>query len=60
MLGTIDYVAPEQIAGDDVDGRADVYSLGCLFYECLVGRTPFGRESELAIVFGPYAPACAA
>jgi WD40 repeat protein/tRNA A-37 threonylcarbamoyl transferase component Bud32 len=50
-LGTIDYVAPEQIAGEEVDGRADVYSLGCLLYECLVGRPPFPRDSELAVVF---------
>jgi WD40 repeat protein/tRNA A-37 threonylcarbamoyl transferase component Bud32 len=51
VLGTIDYVAPEQITGDEVDGRADVYSLGCVLYECLVGQPPFGRESELAVVF---------
>jgi serine/threonine protein kinase len=43
LLGTIDYVAPEQIGGDDVDGRADVYSLGCLVHECLKGRPPFRR-----------------
>jgi WD40 repeat protein/tRNA A-37 threonylcarbamoyl transferase component Bud32 len=51
LLGTIDYVAPEQIAGEEVDGRADVYSLGCVLYECLVGQPPFRRESELAVVF---------
>jgi WD40 repeat protein/tRNA A-37 threonylcarbamoyl transferase component Bud32 len=51
LLGTIDYVAPEQIAGEEVDGRADVYSLGCLLYECLVGRPPFRRDSDLAVVF---------
>ena len=51
MLGTIDYVAPEQIAGDEVDGRADVYSLGCVFYECLVGQPPFSQHSDVAVVF---------
>jgi WD40 repeat protein len=51
LLGTIEYVAPEQIAGEDVDGRADVYSLGCVFYECLVGEPPFRGESDVAVVF---------
>ncbi|HSL64961.1 MAG TPA: serine/threonine-protein kinase, partial [Gaiellaceae bacterium] len=51
LMATIDYVAPEQIAGGEVDARADVYSLGCVLYECLVGEPPFGRDSDLAVVF---------
>ena len=52
FAGTVDYVAPEVIRGDtDVDGRADVYSLGCVLYRCLVGDAPFPRESELVTIF---------
>jgi len=51
FVGTVDYVAPEQIAGRSVDGRADVYALACVLFECLVGQRPFERESELAVVF---------
>jgi serine/threonine-protein kinase len=51
FVGTIDYVPPEQIEGGTIDGRADVYSLGCVLYECLAGTRPFDRESELSVVF---------
>jgi tRNA A-37 threonylcarbamoyl transferase component Bud32 len=51
FVGTIDYVPPEQIEGGTIDRRADVYSLGCVLYECLAGERPFDRDSELAVVF---------
>jgi len=51
FVGTIDYVSPEQIEGGTIDGRADVYSLACLLFECLAGAAPFERESELSVVF---------
>jgi YVTN family beta-propeller protein len=51
MVGTIDYVAPEQIQGAVVDGRADVYSLACLLYECLTGEVPFKRSNEIAVIY---------
>ena len=51
FVGTIDYVPPEQIEGGRVDARADVYSLGCVLYECLAGVRPFDRDSELSVVF---------
>jgi hypothetical protein len=46
IAGTLDYLAPEQIRGEDVDGRADCFALGCVLYECLGGVPPFRRGSE--------------
>jgi Protein kinase domain len=50
-LGTPAYLAPEQIEHGPVDGRADVYSLGCLLHECLTGEAPFPRGSRLAVAW---------
>src|SRR5919201_1755035 len=46
FVGTIAYIAPEQIESVVVDARADVYSFGCVLYECLTGVTPFERDSD--------------
>jgi serine/threonine protein kinase len=50
-MGTIDYVAPEQIRGDEVGCRADVYALGCMLYELLTGMRPFQRDTDVAILY---------
>ena len=51
LMGSVDYVAPEQIRGEEVDGRADVYALGCLLFEALTGSVPFTGVSEVAVVY---------
>src|SRR5215469_16804161 len=51
FIGTVDYVAPEQIRGPSVAGMADQYSLGCVLYECLTGRVPFEMDMMPAIIW---------
>jgi serine/threonine protein kinase len=51
MLGTAGYMAPEQIQGEQIDGRADQYALGCGAYELLCGTVPFGRDQDVAVIW---------
>ena len=61
FLGTLDYMAPEQIEGRQVDGRADQYSLACAAFEMLAGEPPFRREQGLAVMWAQLStPAAAA
>ena len=51
LVGTIHYVAPEQIEAGEVDARTDVYSLACLLFHCLTGHVPFERETDVAVIY---------
>ena len=50
-LGSLDYMAPEQIRGDAVGPATDVYALGCVLFECLTGKPPFGGRPSMRVLF---------
>jgi Protein kinase domain len=51
VVGTVDYMAPEQISGGRTDARTDIYALGCVFFQMLTGRVPYERENSVAKLF---------
>jgi Tol biopolymer transport system component len=50
VLGTFQYMAPEQLEGEEADGRADIWALGCLLYEMATGRAPFAGKSQASLI----------
>src|SRR5437868_4609652 len=50
-LGSMDYMAPEQIRGEPVNAASDIYALGCVMYECIIGRPPFAEAQGMRILW---------
>ncbi|MBN2371687.1 MAG: protein kinase [Vicinamibacteria bacterium] len=51
IVGTAEYMSPEQVRGDKVDGRSDLFAAGCMLYEVVTGRRPFHADNLMAIFF---------
>ena len=52
FIGSVDYASPEQIEGGEIAPPVDVYALGCVLFECLTGRRPYRKNTNVAILFG--------
>lgn len=50
IIGTLEYMAPEQVKGQETDARSDIYALGMMLYEVLTGKTPFDTENEFELM----------
>jgi serine/threonine-protein kinase len=51
FVGTMEYTSPEQIRGERLDSRSDLYALGCVAYQCLTGSPPFVRDNQAALLW---------